>query len=170
MDLGDQRAGGNLLLQSGPDRFGYNYFARRYLSQEYSQFGSRKCVRASDRFLLPSLISRRIDHLLHAQLASETLCTENLTPFLKLLPCKGISGISGLMKPYVLLAHDWHAMGVDYTSSEDDSETDLVLWWEAVVNLVDWEKDAKRGECSDMTNVGGRLNGISFRLFGSFAV
>jgi phosphatidylinositol glycan class T len=83
--------------------------------------------------------------LLHAQLPSETLCTENLTPFLKLLPCKGITGISGLMKPYVLLAHDWHAMGVDYTSSESDETTELVLWWEAVVNLVDWEKDAKRG-------------------------
>jgi phosphatidylinositol glycan class T len=93
---------------------------------------------------LPVLISYTAT-LLHAQLPSETLCTENLTPFLKLLPCKGITGISGLMKPYVLLAHDWHAMGVDYTSSESDETTELVLWWEAVVNLVDWEKDAKRG-------------------------
>ncbi|KAJ9107906.1 hypothetical protein QFC19_002649 [Naganishia cerealis] len=81
---------------------------------------------------------------LHAQLPSETLCTENLTPFLKLVPCKGISGISGLMKPYVLLAHDWHAMGIDYTSNEEDSATELLLWWEAVINLVDWEKHAGR--------------------------
>ena len=49
------------------------------------------------------------------------------------------------MKPYILLRHDWHAMGVDYTSSEDDADTELVLWWEAVVNLVDWKQDTKRG-------------------------
>lgn len=103
-------------------------------------------MRETVAILSTTLTRPQTGHLLHAQLPSETLCTENLTPFLKLLPCKGISGISGLMKPYVLLAHDWHAMGVDYTSSQDDTETDLVLWWEAVANLVDWEKDAKRGE------------------------
>ncbi|KAJ9102378.1 hypothetical protein QFC21_002778 [Naganishia friedmannii] len=81
---------------------------------------------------------------LHVQLPSETLCTENLTPFLKLVPCKGVSGISGLMKPYILLAHDWHAMGIDYTSNEDDSDTDLLLWWEAVIDPIDWEKHTSR--------------------------
>jgi hypothetical protein len=85
---------------------------------------------------------------LHVQLPSETLCTENLTPFLKLVPCKGVSGISGLMKPYILLAHDWHAMGIDYTSNEDDSATDLLLWWEAVVDPIDWQKHTSRGKSS----------------------
>jgi phosphatidylinositol glycan class T len=118
-------------------------------------------VRETVAILSTTLSRPQTGQLLHAQLPSETLCTENLTPFLKLLPCKGISGISGLMKPYVLLAHDWHAMGVDYTSSEDDTETNLVLWWEAVVDLVDWEKEAKRGEWSFITNVDGSLNGIS---------
>ncbi|KAJ9125751.1 hypothetical protein QFC24_002535 [Naganishia onofrii] len=93
---------------------------------------------------------------LHVQLPSETLCTENLTPFLKLVPCKGVSGISGLMKPYILLAHDWHAMGIDYTSNEDDSATDLLLWWEAVVDPIDWQKHTSRGNSS---------SGDGFRLW-----
>lgn len=145
MDIGYQCNGGYFLLQLGSDRFSDHHLARRYLSEKSTQFGSCRYVRRLTSFST-SLSPAQIGQLLHAQLPSETLCTENLTPFLKLLPCKGISGISGLMKPYVLLAHDWHAMGVDYRSNEDDSETDLVLWWEAVVNLVDWEKDAKRGE------------------------
>jgi hypothetical protein len=50
------------------------------------------------------------------------------------LPCKGLSGLSALMKPYVLLAHEWHAMGVDYL--DDKGTTKLGLRWEAVVDLT----------------------------------
>lgn len=40
------------------------------------------------------------------------LCTENLTPFLKLLPSKGKSGLSGLLKSHRVLAGHWHSMDV----------------------------------------------------------
>lgn len=85
----------------------------------------------------------------HAQLPAENLCTENLTPFLKLLPCKGLSGLSALMKPYVLLAHEWHAMGVDYL--DHAGQTHLGLKWEAVVDLT-------KGKAEDAKNLGKRPN------------
>jgi phosphatidylinositol glycan class T len=57
--------------------------------------------------------------LRHASLPSEHVCTENLTPFLKLLPCKSLSGIATLLNPHRLFDADWHGMGVH------------VLWKEA---------------------------------------
>ena len=48
----------------------------------------------------------------HASLPSENVCTENLTPFLKLLPCKSLSGIATLLNPHRLFDADWHGMGV----------------------------------------------------------
>jgi len=48
----------------------------------------------------------------HASLPSENVCTENLTPFLKLLPCKSFSGIASLLNPHRLFDANWHGMGV----------------------------------------------------------
>lgn len=81
----------------------------------------------------------------HAQLPAENLCTENLTPFIKLLPCKGLSGLSALMRPYVLLAHEWHAMGVDFVQSGGKEK--LGLRWEAVADLT-------KGKVEDSHNIG----------------
>ncbi|KAK0185635.1 Gpi16 subunit GPI transamidase component [Armillaria mellea] len=54
-----------------------------------------------------------VDHeLRHASLASEHVCTENLTPFLKLLPCKSLSGIASLLNPHRLFDANWHGMGL----------------------------------------------------------
>ncbi|KAI5896118.1 Gpi16 subunit, GPI transamidase component [Schizophyllum commune H4-8] len=51
-------------------------------------------------------------HLRHATLPSEHVCTENLTPFRKLLPCKSRSGIASLLDPHHLFDGDWHGLGV----------------------------------------------------------
>ncbi|KIY53776.1 Gpi16 subunit, GPI transamidase component [Fistulina hepatica ATCC 64428] len=48
----------------------------------------------------------------HAFLPSEHVCTENLTPFRKLLPCKSLSGLAQLLDPHHLFDADWHGMGV----------------------------------------------------------
>ncbi|KAJ7686941.1 Gpi16 subunit GPI transamidase component [Mycena rosella] len=48
----------------------------------------------------------------HASLPSEHVCTENLTPFLKLLPCKARAGIARLLNPHRLFDADWHGMGL----------------------------------------------------------
>lgn len=48
----------------------------------------------------------------HASLPAEHVCTENLTPFLKLLPCKAQSGLAALLNPHRLFGADWHGLGV----------------------------------------------------------
>lgn len=67
------------------------------------------------QFFVPegSLPGWDVPHQLrHASLPSEHVCTENLTPFLKLLPCKSRSGIAALLNPHRLFDADWHGMGV----------------------------------------------------------
>lgn len=52
-------------------------------------------------------------HLLHGALPHEVVCTENLTPFLKLLPCKGKAGISSLLDGHKLFDASWQTMSID---------------------------------------------------------
>lgn len=52
-------------------------------------------------------------HLLHGTLPHEVVCTENLTPFLKLLPCKGKAGISSLLDGHKLFDASWQTMSLD---------------------------------------------------------
>ncbi|KAI9792492.1 MAG: Subunit of the glycosylphosphatidylinositol transamidase complex-like protein [Piccolia ochrophora] len=52
-------------------------------------------------------------HLLHGTLPREPVCTENLTPFLKLLPCKGKAGISSLLDGHKLFDASWQSMSID---------------------------------------------------------
>lgn len=52
-------------------------------------------------------------HLLHGTLPGEVVCTENLTPFLKLLPCKGKAGISSLLDGHKLFDASWQSMAID---------------------------------------------------------
>lgn len=52
-------------------------------------------------------------HLLHGTLPGEVVCTENLTPFLKLLPCKGNAGVSSLLDGHKLFDASWQSMSVD---------------------------------------------------------
>lgn len=54
-------------------------------------------------------------HLLHGTLPKEVVCTENLTPFLKLLPCKGKAGISSLLDGHKLFDANWQSMSIDVT-------------------------------------------------------
>ena len=51
--------------------------------------------------------------LLHGTLPHEVVCTENLTPFLKLLPCKGKAGISSLLDGHKVFDANWQTMSVD---------------------------------------------------------
>src|SRR5579863_5587622 len=50
--------------------------------------------------------------LRHATLPAERVCTENLTPFLKLLPCPARAGIAALLEPHQIFDADWHGLGV----------------------------------------------------------
>ncbi|KAK2744349.1 Subunit of the glycosylphosphatidylinositol transamidase complex-like protein [Onygenales sp. PD_40] len=57
--------------------------------------------------------SSRPLHFLHGTLPGEVVCTENLTPFLKLLPCKGKAGISSLFDGHRLFDASWQSMAID---------------------------------------------------------
>ena len=59
-------------------------------------------------------------YLLRAALPSEPVCTENLTPFLKLLPTRGKSGISSLLDGHKVFDSLWHGMSIDVTTKCDD--------------------------------------------------
>lgn len=53
-------------------------------------------------------------HLLHGVLPGEVVCTENLTPFIKLLPCKGKAGISSLLDGHKVFDSSWQSMSIDF--------------------------------------------------------
>lgn len=55
----------------------------------------------------------RLVYLMRGALPREPVCTENLTPFLKLLPCKGNAGISSVLDGHRLFDAQWQAMAID---------------------------------------------------------
>lgn len=65
--------------------------------------------------------------LLRASLPDEPICTENLTPFLKLLPSRGKAGIASLLDGHKLYDSLWHSMSIDLVTSCNGSECRLEL-------------------------------------------
>ncbi|XXG95810.1 Subunit of the glycosylphosphatidylinositol transamidase complex-like protein [Hypoxylon texense] len=73
--------------------------------------------------------------LLHGVLPREVVCTENLTPFLKLLPCKGKAGISTLLDGHKLFDASWQSMAIDIRPICADGE-ECVLQIEQAIDMV----------------------------------
>ncbi|KAL2058759.1 hypothetical protein ABVK25_000050 [Lepraria finkii] len=75
-------------------------------------------------------------YLLHGTLPREVVCTENLTPFLKLLPCKGKAGIASLLDGHKLFDASWQSMAIDVRSvcPADGSECSIEM--EQTVDMV----------------------------------
>ncbi|CZT07674.1 related to GPI-anchor transamidase complex subunit Gpi16 [Rhynchosporium agropyri] len=82
-------------------------------------------------------------HLLHGTLPREVVCTENLTPFLKLLPCKGKAGISSLLDGHKLFDANWQSMSIDVKPicPSDGSECQL-----QITQTVDMVLDIQRSK------------------------
>lgn len=85
------------------------------------------------------------DHLLtctdstHFYLAHPALhlCTENLTPFLSLLPSKGHSGLSALLaQPGVVFAWGFKSEGIEVLMPDAGRPGVWRGWWEGLVDLV----------------------------------
>lgn len=68
-------------------------------------------------------------------LPREPICTENLTPFLILLPTKGRAGISTLLAGNKMFNAEWSSMAVDVTT-ECSSENDCKLVMKQEINLI----------------------------------
>ncbi|CAG8852192.1 401_t:CDS:2, partial [Racocetra persica] len=50
--------------------------------------------------------------LRYGSLPHENVCTENLTPWIKLLPCKSTSGIASLLNGHKLYDSNFHSMSI----------------------------------------------------------
>lgn len=74
-------------------------------------------------------------HLMHGMLPHEVVCTENLTPFLKLLPCKGKAGLSTLLDGHKVFDANWQAMAVDVKTVCENGE-DCALYMEQTLDMV----------------------------------
>src|ERR1700753_2746597 len=80
--------------------------------------------------MLPNL------QLLHGVLPHEVVCTENLTPFLKLLPCKGKAGISSLLDGHKLFDASFQVMAIDVRPVCLGDESDCIIEIEQTVDMV----------------------------------
>lgn len=85
-------------------------------------------------------------HLLHGTLPGEVVCTENLTPFLKLLPCKGKTGISTLFDGHKLFDAAWQSMSVDMRPI-CPAEGECLVQIEQTVDMVLDIERSKRPRC-----------------------
>lgn len=75
-------------------------------------------------------------HLLHGTLPREVVCTENLTPFLKLLPCKGKAGILSLLNGHKLFDASWQTMSIDVRPVCPDDGSGCIVEMEQTVDMV----------------------------------
>ena len=91
-------------------------------------------------------------YLLHGTLPREVVCTENLTPFLKLLPCKGKAGIASLLDGHKLFDASWQSMAIDVRSvcPVDGSECSIEM--EQTVDMVLDVQRSKRPRGQSMNN------------------
>nr|XP_019044960.1 hypothetical protein I302_06876 [Kwoniella bestiolae CBS 10118]OCF23890.1 hypothetical protein I302_06876 [Kwoniella bestiolae CBS 10118] len=72
------------------------------------------------------------------------LCTENLTPFLSLLPSKGLSGISSLLaQPGIIFSWESQSEGIEILMPSTTHQGRWRGWWEGVLPLV--PENNKRG-------------------------
>lgn len=75
-------------------------------------------------------------HLLHGTLPHEVVCTENLTPFLKLLPCKGKAGISSLLDGHKLFDASFQTMAIDVRPICSEGSDSCSVEMEQTVDMV----------------------------------
>jgi len=74
--------------------------------------------------------------LLHGVLPHEVVCTENLTPFLKLLPCKGKAGIASLLDGHKLFDASFQSMAIDVRPICPPGGEECVLEMEQTIDMV----------------------------------
>lgn len=84
-------------------------------------------------------------YLLRAALPSEPICTENLTPFVKLLPTRGKAGISSLLDGHKLFDSLWHGMSIDITTECNEESCNLNLQ-QTVNTVIDIARSIRKKE------------------------
>ena len=100
---------------------------------------------------LPVLTAPHTHRLRHATLAAEHVCTENLTPFLKLLPCPARAGTASLLMAHKIFDADWHGLGV-HVRWKADAGVELALTVQAVLDPVRISVEGRRGNTLQIVN------------------
>jgi GPI-anchor transamidase subunit T len=75
-------------------------------------------------------------HLLHGVLPGEVVCTENLTPFLKLLPCKGKAGVSSLLDGHKVFDAAWQSMSIDVRPTCPNDRAECIIEISQTIDIV----------------------------------
>lgn len=75
---------------------------------------------------------------MRSTLPNEPICTENLTPFLKMLPTRGKAGVASLLDGHKLYDSLWHSMSIDLSTrcDQDGCHLDLEQNIHHVIDVV----------------------------------
>lgn len=76
---------------------------------------------------------------IRAALPAEPVCTENLTPFIKLLPTRGKAGLASLLDGHKLYDSLWHSMAIDFTTECRGGDCSLKLS-QTISNIVNVQR------------------------------
>jgi len=77
-------------------------------------------------FVKPDTGHHTASTLRTGHLAGETVCTENLTPFIKLLPCRDRAGLAVLFDGHALYGADFHNMAVSLTRHRPQTDSTTI--------------------------------------------
>ena len=72
----------------------------------------------------------------HALLPLEHPCTENLTPFISLLPCRSAAGLAQLLNPHKLFDANWQKLAIHITRHAETRSVEIKLEIEVVQDPV----------------------------------
>jgi phosphatidylinositol glycan class T len=72
----------------------------------------------------------------HAILPLERPCTENLTPFISLLPCRSAAGIAELLNPHKLFDANWQRLEMHVVRDVETGKLEIKLVMEVVQDPV----------------------------------
>ncbi|ORZ19651.1 GPI transamidase component PIG-T [Absidia repens] len=88
--------------------------------------------------------------LRYGALPHENVCTENLTPWIKLLPCKSKAGISTLLNAHKIYNSNFHSMSIHAQSvCKDETCIERILQLEqTVTSVIDPVRDTSRRDWS----------------------
>ena len=81
--------------------------------------------------------------LMRAALPEEPVCTENLTPFLKLLPTRGKAGIASLLDGHKLYDSLWHSMSIEMATQCVENQCRLHLY-QNIDHIIDISRLLRR--------------------------
>ncbi|EOR00279.1 hypothetical protein E3P89_00946 [Wallemia ichthyophaga] len=100
---------------------------------------NRVVHRISGLFCASLSTSDNTNHLLlddktwtYAQISSQLPCTENLTPFIALLPCKSAAGLGQLLNPHKIFDADYHSLALSMFNQGSGARLEIKV--EAVFN------------------------------------